>query len=213
MTSNPLSDNLTETIANQQETYGVFPIPVSKIKLANHETYKKQILNWMSTQDFLKQHGREAICFNVLQVGPTNQLLLDLPDLAQDILDAVNKHNDNAHKYASNLAISESYLELHNKGAIYAPHEHSNCLFSLTYFVNYDVERHAYLKFRRNVSSMHYPVIQIDSKEMTPYNMTEATFNMAEGDVVIYPANMTHGYDNNYNDERITLTANIVPSE
>lgn len=204
-----LSDSLTDKI--QHETYGLFPIPVTKVSLANHEQYKQQILTWMATQDILEKHNREAICFNVSQIGQTNQLLQDLPDLAQDILNAANTHNNNSAKYNTPLAISESYLELHHQGAIYAPHEHSNCLFSLTYFINYNPEQHSYLKFRRNVASNHYPIIQIDSTELSPFNMTEATFNMSEGDVIIYPANMTHGYDNNPSNERITLTANIVP--
>jgi hypothetical protein len=204
-----LSDSLTDKI--QQETYGLFPIPVTKVSLPNHDQYKQQILTWMAQQSILEKHSREAICYNVSQIGETNQLLLDLPDLAQDILNAAITHNNNANKYNTNLAISESYLELHHEGAIYAPHEHSNCLFSLTYFINYNSEQHSYLKFRRNVASNHYPIIQLDATELSPFNMTEATFNMAEGDVVVYPANMTHGYDNNPSNERITLTANIVP--
>ena len=120
-----LSDSLTDKI--QQETYGLFPIPVTKVSLPNHDQYKQQILTWMAQQSILEKHSREAICYNVAQIGETNQLLLDLPDLAQDILNAAITHNNNANKYNTNLAISESYLELHHEGAIYAPHEHSNC--------------------------------------------------------------------------------------
>ena len=54
---------------------------------------------------------------------------------------------------------------------------------------------------------------QVNSNQLTPYNMPEATFTMREGDVVIYPSNVTHGYDSNQTDERITLTANITPVE
>ena len=68
------------------------------------------------------------------------------------------------------------------------------------------------MKWRRNISSNHYPIIQIDSLELTPYNMTEATFEISEGDIVIFPSNLTHGYDTNPKNERITLTANITPS-
>ena len=53
--------------------------------------------------------------------------------------------------------------------------------------------------------------MQFDSTEPTPYNMTEATFNMVEGDIIIYPSNITHGFDNNSEGQRISLTANIVP--
>jgi hypothetical protein len=54
--------------------------------------------------------------------------------------------------------------------------------------------------------------MQINSKQLTQYNMTEATFKMAEGDIITFPSNLTFGFDSNPNDERITLSANIVPA-
>ena len=53
--------------------------------------------------------------------------------------------------------------------------------------------------------------MQINSKQLTQYNMTEATFKMAEGDIITFPSNLTFGYDSNPNNELITLSANIVP--
>ena len=58
----------------------------------------------------------------------------------------------------------------------------------------------------------HYPIMQINSKQLTQYNMTEATFKMLEGDIITFPSNLTFGFDSNPNDERITLSANIVPA-
>ena len=49
------------------------------------------------------------------------------------------------------------------------------------------------------------------NKQLTQYNMTEATFKMAEGDIITFPSNLTFGFDSNPNNERITLSANIVP--
>jgi quercetin dioxygenase-like cupin family protein len=53
--------------------------------------------------------------------------------------------------------------------------------------------------------------MQFDSTGFTPYNMTEATFNIKEGDIIIHPSNITHGFDANPTGNRITLTAQIVP--
>ena len=210
MTQTPsLSDSLNEVVT--QETYGLFPIPITRYSAPNHDDIKAQILNWMSTQDIVKDHKRNAICHNVIQVGPNNQLIKDVPDLAQLIINAVTLHNDNSLKYNSQFGFSDSYLEIANKDAIYAPHEHSNCLYSVTYLVNYQEESHSYLKWRRNVASNFYPVIQLDSTELSPYNMTEATFKQSEGDVLVYPSNITHGYDSNPIDQRISFTANVVP--
>ena len=204
-----LSDSLDDAVT--QETYGLFPVPITRYSLPNHDDIKAKILEWMSKQDIITDHKRNAICHNVLQVGPNNQLIQDIPDLAQSIINAVTLHNTNSLKYKTQFGFSDSYLEIANKDAIYAPHEHSNCLYSVTYLINYDEKQHAYMKWRRNVASHFYPVIQLDTSELSPYNMTEATFKQSEGDILVYPSNITHGYDSNPSDQRITLTANIVP--
>jgi hypothetical protein len=204
-----LSDTLEDKI--QREHYGLFPSAVSKVSVPNHDDFKQQILEWMSTEDLQLKTDRNAISHNVAQVGPNNKLINDLPIIHKLLVDSVNWTNDNTLKYDAIFAIQDSYLEIHNKDAIYAPHEHSNCLYSLTYLINYDHTLHSPVKFRRNVQSSHYPVIQLRSTDMTPYNMTECTFDMSEGDIIIYPSHITHGYDTNPNDQRITLTANFVP--
>tara|TARA_B100000287_G_scaffold80109_1_gene72536 strand:- start:8023 stop:8661 length:639 start_codon:yes stop_codon:yes gene_type:complete len=209
-TTDPLSDTLSDKI--QHETYGLFPIPVTKYSVPNHSHLKEQILLWMNESKILEKHGREAICHNVAQIGNNNEVVNAIPELYRTIIDAVEKHNNNSIKYKSKFSINDSYLELASEGAIYAPHEVSNCLYSLCYFINYNPADHSFMKWRRNISSNHYPIIQIDSLELTPYNMTEATFEISEGDIVIFPSNLTHGYDTNPKNERITLTANITPS-
>ena len=209
-TSHPLSDTLEDKITN--ETYGLFPSPISKFTLPNHDILKKQILVWMGEEDILKKSGRESITHNIVQIGETNKLLNDLPDVAEAFKNAIAQHNDNSMHYDCDLAVNESYLELANQDAIYAPHETSNCLFHSIYLINFDDEKHSYYKWRKNVGSNHYPIMQINNKQLTQYNMTEATFKMAEGDIITFPSNMTFGFDTNPNDERITLSANIVPA-
>ena len=206
----PLSDTLEDVITN--ETYGLFPVPISKYTLPNHDVLKQQIMLWMKDSDILKKSGRESITHNVVQIGESNKLLNDLPQVASAFETAINQHNDNSMHYDCGLKVSESYLELAQQDAIYAPHEVSNALFHSIYLINFDDEKHSYFKWRKNVGSNHYPIMQINSKQLTQYNMTEATFKMAEGDIITFPSNLTFGFDSNPNDERITLSANIVPA-
>tara|TARA_B100000902_G_scaffold388603_1_gene434500 strand:- start:49 stop:693 length:645 start_codon:yes stop_codon:yes gene_type:complete len=206
----PLSDTLESVITN--ETYGMFPVPISKFTLPNHEGLKQEILLWMQKSEILKKSGRESITHNVVQIGENNKLLNDLPNVADAFKTAIAQHNDNSMHYDCDLKVSESYLELANQDAIYAPHETSNCLFHSIYLINFDDEKHSYYKFRKNVGSNHYPIMQFNSKQLTQYNMTEATFKMNEGDIITFPSNLTFGFDSNPNNERITLSANIVPN-
>jgi len=206
----PLSDVLEDKITN--ETYGLFPTPISKFSLHNHTELKTQILNWMGDSELLQKSGRESITHNVVQVGKTNQLMNDLPDVANAFKHAISHHNDNSMHYECDLAVNESYLELANTDAIYAPHEVSNCLYHSIYLINFDEKSHSYYKFRKCIGSNHYPIMQINSKQLTQYNMTEATFSMKEGDIITFPSNLTFGFDSNPSNERITLSANIVPA-
>ena len=209
-TKHPLSDTLESAITN--ETYGLFPVPISKFSLPNHEGLKQEILLWMQKSEILKKSGRESITHNVVQIGENNQLLHDLPNVADAFKTAISQHNDNSMHYDCDLKVSESYLELANQDAIYAPHETSNCLFHSIYLINFDDEKHSFYKFRKNVGSNHYPIMQFNSKQLTQYNMTEATFKMNEGDIITFPSNLTFGFDSNPSNERITLSANIVPA-
>ena len=113
--------------------------------------------------------------------------------------------------YASNFAISDCYVEVAHPGAIYAPHEHSNCLFSGTLFINYEPEQHSFMKFKRNVMSQMFPIMMLPFEQMTAFNLQEATIPYANGDCIIYPSNLTHGYESNPTDNRITLTFNVIP--
>ena len=204
-----LSDNLESKI--QHQTFGFFPAPVTQYKVDNHEEIKTLILKWMEQQDIKEKTGRETICHNVAQFGENNTALNDIPELNKVITEAVDYHNKNAFNYETDLAVNDSYIEIATQGAIYAPHEHSNCLYSLTYFINFDNSIHSSVKFRKLTNSPHFPILQLPVKEYTAFNLTEATFTQEEGDIIIYPANLTHGYDSNPNPERITFTANIVP--
>lgn len=201
-----LSTNLEDKISF--ETYGLFMTPVTKY---SSPEFIDLILNWMKNEDFVDINERSQICHNVQQVGRTNKILKDLPELRQFLLDVAHKHNDSGYNYASQFEISDCYVEIANEGAIYAPHEHSNCLFSGTYFINYQQDQHSYLKFKRNVLSSMFPVMMLPYKQMTAFNLQEATIPYKAGDAVIYPSNLTHGYESNLVGERITLTFNVIP--
>ena len=90
-----LSDSLEDKI--QSETYGFFPIPITRYQCPNHDDLKKTILKWMANESFLETHGREAISHNVKQVGPTNKLLLDCPEIEDALNLALSIHTHHAY--------------------------------------------------------------------------------------------------------------------
>jgi len=203
-----LSDNLENKVT--QEVYGMFPTPVGRYSLDNYAQLRNEVYTYINKVKIQDESGRESICHNVKQIGNKNECIEEAPLLTQQLIEIAQKFNDATYNYDVNFAISEAYLEIANEGALYAPHEHSNCLFSATVLINYETG-HAPVKFRRNVTSSYYPVMQFPSKGMSPYNLTEATTPMEEGDVIIYPSMITHGYEGNATPNRIALTVNFVP--
>ena len=203
-----LSDNLEDTVT--QEIYGLFPQPVGRYALKDYPALRNEIYTYINKVKLVDETGRESISHNVKQIGSRNECIEQSPLLSQQLIEIAKLFNTQAYNYDVNLAISEAYLEMAGEGALYAPHEHSNCLYSATVLINYE-KGHAPVKFRRNVTSNYYPVMQFPSKGYSPYNLTEATTPMEEGDVIIYPSMITHGYEGNATPNRITLTVNFVP--
>ena len=151
-----LSDSLETAI--DFETYGLFMIPVTKYSAT---ALVDDVLKWARNQDFVK-HDRQAISHNIQQIGETNQILTDLPELKALLLEVARKHNQSGLNYASNFEIT-------------------------------------------------YPIMMLPYESMTAFNLQEATLPYAAGDIVIYPSNLTHGFDSNPTDNRITLTFNVIP--
>lgn len=210
--SNELSDNLEKEVLQKNQTFGIFPQAVSSFTLPNHKQFKQDLLKWMTTKELIPDHPRRMISHNVTTIGKDNEVLNDIPELKDALMLLIDKHNNNANNYQSRLQVSECYLELADEGAIYAPHEASNCLYSLIYFVNYDSKLHSPLKFRRHIVSSFFPVLQVPCSKESIFNMPECFIPYSEGDVVIFPSNLTRGYESNRTGERITLSLNIAPS-
>lgn len=204
--SNILSANIEDAI--DHETYGLFMTPVTKYGMSD---FIDPCLEWCKNQDFIDVAERQVLCHNVQQIGAKNQILQDVPGLKKELLRVAEKHNDSGLNYATGFDVSDCFVEVAHAGAIYAPHEHANCLFSGTFLINYEQEKHSYLKFKRNVMSQMYPIMMLPFKNMTAFNLQEATIPYKNGDCVIYPANLTHGYESNMTDNRISLTFNIIP--
>ena len=207
-----LSDSL-EQIANPT-VYGLFMQPVGRYTNKNHTEHKAIILDYISSLTEISDNNRHYISHKVQQLGPSN--ILELPELSvikEMILEAINKTNKDALAYdlGDTIKLADSYLELGNEGSMYAPHEHSNVLYSGTYFINFEPNKHAMMKFRRHCSSTHYPVVVVNNTAQNAFNQLDCTVPYNEGDVIIHPPNMQHGYEGNGHPNRISLTFNVAP--
>lgn len=210
-----LSDGF-ENVADAT-VYGLFMYPVGRYTNKNHIEHKQIVLNYIESlagDSAQLTESNPLISRNVLRLGPTN--ILDLTPFAtikSTIIDAVRKVNQEAYAYAlpEQITLTDSYLELGSENAMYAPHEHSNVIYSGTYFINFDLTQHAVLKFRRNITTNYYPSLQLQHTEENAFNQLEAIVPYNEGDIVIHPPNIQHGYEASNHTNRITLSFNVAP--
>lgn len=215
-----MSMNLSDSLERIEEatTYALFAIPVGRFENPHHSTHKQIVLDYIESlagsPNALQPDPRPYISRNITQVGPPN--ILELPQfesIKSIISTAIHKLNEQSFAYnlPEEITFADSYLELGQENAMYAPHEHSNVLYSGTYFINFDIEQHAPLKFRRTISSTYYPVLQYDNSLPTAFNQLESQIPYSEGDILLHPPNLQHGYEQPSHPNRLTLSFNVSP--
>jgi uncharacterized protein (TIGR02466 family) len=114
----------------------------------------------------------------------------------------------------SEMIITDSWLNLCDKGGGQYPHFHGNAYISGTYYVNFK-QGHAPLCFRHpeNSTHSHFPTITLQSDKSNPNKYNSDVFVFPEeGELVMWQSNLTHGYTENQLDGRISISMNFMPS-
>ena len=111
------------------------------------------------------------------------------------------------------VVVTECWLNVCDSGGKQYYHSHSNAFISGTYYVNYKKNLHSPLLFR---SCSEYvdsktPILTLKTKNNTKYNAVLCQFDYEEGDLLLWESDMIHGYDENENDDRISISFNVMP--
>lgn len=114
----------------------------------------------------------------------------------------------------TNWVCTASWINV-NSGSDQAFHSHTNALVCATYYVEFDPKQHPPLVFKnpRYIGST-LPFMDCRLTESHPYTSNEAALNdIAEGDMVLWPAEVEHGYRmrNEPNKPRISISTNWMP--
>ena len=189
-------------------------MPVGVFHNPDHTEHKQLILDYIQTLDSeTVTSARESISHGILQLGPSN--ILDQPELSpikQMLSQAILEVNHGAFAYnIQQPTLTDSVLEVAQEGSFLAPHEYANTLYSAIYFINYDQNTHSQLKFKRTIGSPYYPIVQAPQTQQTAFNLLDTSVPYSEGDVVIFPSNLSHGFESNTHANRITLSFNVAP--
>ena len=101
-----------------------------------------------------------------------------------------------------------------DKGGFQYPHFHGNTYLSAIYYVNFDMDKkHIPTHFIQDESvfTPNMPALNFLRNKDTPHNqVNEVLAN--EGELMIFPSHVTHGYETNEGENRITLSMNMMPT-
>lgn len=194
----------------------VFPTPIYRESYDKNEELKQQIFSMMEGADVVKNTISDNLYHFDNSRGDSFLYREDFLSLKNWLEDECTKFVKDVMGYEllEKMIVTDSWLNICNTDGEQYPHYHTNSYISGTYYVNYE-EGHAPLFFRHVDGSTHSPTqsisLQADKKKFGKYN-SDVIVYPEEGEVLMWPSHITHGYGGNQKDHRISISMNFMPS-
>ena len=194
----------------------LFATPVAKYHFSDHAEIKKTILNVIENAD-QTGIGVQRGFGNINHYYNEGDLTEKAPELTSLIDRIRNCVADYAEQYFG--IVGKEFIDLNvwinsTTGGVQPGHIHNNSLFSATYYVQNDPSKHVGLDFLspKNLIARE-PLIDVNQDVETPYNRRTIKMGVTEGDLLIWPSEILHGYEQPPVDvPRISLSMNFMPS-
>lgn len=201
----------------------IFPRAIGKYRLDDERTQRLKdqcltLLQQLDSDDKVKKinvdNSALAHYFN-----RDNMNLLDLPEfkwfeewITEKSLDYVE--NVLGYELKGEMIVTDCWLNKCDAGGEQFNHTHANAYVSGTYYVNFIKGLHAPIGFKNkdfNPENSVMQTIDIPIKYPTKYNTWGAHVDYGEGDLLLWQSNISHGYIDNKEDNRISISFNVMP--
>lgn len=197
------------------ETLDLFPNALGRVLYENATETKETIINMMENAE-MEPNAKDPALYHFQ--NETNTSFLHNEEL-KDFKEWMEKTctefvRETLGYNIGEMLITDSWLNLCDKGGGQYPHFHGNAYISGTYYVNFR-QGHSPLCFRHpeNSTHSHFPTITLQSDKSNPNKYNSDVFIFpAEGELVMWQSNLTHGYTENQLDGRISISMNFMPS-
>jgi uncharacterized protein (TIGR02466 family) len=192
------------------EKLDAFPISLGIDNIINFQEHKQTILK--TTKKNKKVANDKSSSLKHYYAKDNN--VLNDPNLSviKNIIETkANDYYQEVLGYKENLYISDSWINICNKGGYQPEHYHSNCVVSGTLYVQLG-NNYAPISFRnpRSAGQPLSPEIKSLKYKDTMYNLDwVAVQNIQEGAIIFWPSYLVHGYNNNQFDGRVSLSFNL----
>ena len=196
---------------------GVFPVPIYVSRYEKHTEVKNELLRMIEAEGSnqeIHQNNRSEKTFHIVNDGfytSTNAEFLEFKhwvynEIAEYWLNVLGK-------YPSEMLVTDYWFNISQKDGYQHLHDHCNAAISGTYYINFNERTHS----RFHVATPHTqltsfePVLVTETVKKTEWNQQAISISHAEGDLVLFPSWLRHGYPANLGDGRISLSFNVLP--
>ena len=180
----------------------LFGVPVYATKL-NRELSSEEMEEIYNNQNKTAPNIYNYSSLNsyVLNEKVFSNLKNDLDIVVQDYFDKIIKPREETIK----PYITQSWLNYTKEKEAHHFHSHPNSLVSGVFYIKCDAQNDM-IEFYDSVPSQ----FQIPPKEYTQYNSKRWWFNVAQGDLLLFPSNTSHSVEiKKENSLRISLAFNV----
>ena len=192
-------------------TVGIFPVPISGFLFDthHHKQLKEKCLYITETKSYTENGGGNHKLIHYYD--PVDGLnLLDCEGfgvfhdwIKACSLEYINKVLGNE---CEDVIVTECWLNVCKRGGLQPPHNHCNSIVSGTYFVNFVPGKHAPLLFVNKPNEVH-PYLRVGTG-FKKFAHVEHT----EGRLLLWQSHISHGYEENMEDNRMTISFNVMPT-
>ena len=189
----------------------IFPTTIGRFQYENHNQIKETVRNIVTSSHYEENIEGNAVHFFEKHLDALDQEGLE--PLKEFIIKSVNQYAQEVYGMEGNIFITGSWINQTHKGFSQRVHNHGNSFFSATYYVNFDPYIHSAIDFYNDIEKKSImPFIYQHPKEYNEYNCKGWRLqDLKEGELVIWPSHVEHGYDANLGDNRVSISMNFMP--
>jgi uncharacterized protein (TIGR02466 family) len=197
-------------------TLDIFPKAIGRELYPDRDSLKKEIIDMMDGRNMYTNTMNDKLHHYDNTSGKSFLHRKEMSEFKQWLEDQCTSFvsDDLGYEVPERMIITDSWLNLCDKGGGQYPHFHTNAYISGTYYVNWE-EGHAPLFFRHpdGATHSHAPSISLmaDKNKLGKYNC-DVIMYPEEGELMLWQSNLTHGYSDNQKDGRISISMNFMPS-
>lgn len=197
------------------EVVPILPSPLAIIHYPHHEKLKPHVYNEIQEQRENQYTNSESDKlshidhYSVVEKEPFERFRLWVEQQAETFVRDVM-----GHYLQETMMVTDSWINQCDEGGYQMAHYHANSLISGLYYVNYTEDMSPTYFAKACGTHLHHPdspSLNLNYEKNTRFNQIDQVV-VKEGDVILWPSQIIHGFKKNNVHARTTLSMNLMPT-